>query len=346
MKNTLLTDNQTERYHSIDFLKGICIVFIIVTHYAWEDSERLRYLFPFWIDMAVPIFMIMSGFVYTKSFLKKDISTLEKAYSIRNILGKIIRYSVPFIIAFIIEMVVFNVSGVKHYNIWQIGKYFFRGGVGKGSYYYPIMIQFIFLFPIILLIVQKYDFNGVLICAFVNLSYEFLRRMYGMPVGEYRLLVFRYTLLISYGSYLAMGNYKRHTKLSRLSFFIGIMYIIVFCYMGYTPLITNFWTTTSMWACLYIIPISGSLIFNKKLCNKLIETIGKASYNIFLVQMVYYNGAKALYRIVQIKNRGGQLLMNIIICLSIGVLFYFVETPITKFVYNKAYRILDKYVKS
>lgn len=116
--------------------------------------------------------------------------------------------------------------------------------------------------------------------------------------------------------------------------------------MGYTPPITNFWTKTSMWACLYIIPISGSLIFNKKLCNKLIEIIGKASYNIFLVQMVYYNGAKALYRIVQIKNRGGQLLMNIIICLSIGVLFYFVETPITKFVYNKAYRILDKYVKS
>ena len=88
MKNTLLADNQTERYHSIDFLKGICIVFIIVTHYAWEDSERLRYLFTFWIDMAVPIFMIMSGYVYTKSFLKKDIGTLEKAYNIRNILGK------------------------------------------------------------------------------------------------------------------------------------------------------------------------------------------------------------------------------------------------------------------
>ena len=125
-------------------------------------------------------------------------------------------------------MVVFNVSGVKHYNIWQIGKYFFRGGVGKGSYYYPIMIQFIFCFPIIFAIVQKHDFNGVLICFFINLSYEFLRRMYGMPVGEYRLLLFRYTLLISYGSYLAMGNYKRHAKLSRISFFIGIIYIIVF----------------------------------------------------------------------------------------------------------------------
>lgn len=345
MENTLLADNQTDRFHSIDFLKGICILFIIITHYAWKETERLRYLFPFWIDMAVPIFMIISGFVYTKSFLEKDISTLEKAYSIRNILGKIIRYSVPFIIAFIIEMVVFNVSGARHYNVWQMGKIFFRGGVGPGGYYYPIMIQFIFYFPIIYAIVKKHDFNGVFICAFINFLYEFLRCMYGMPVEEYRLLVFRYTLLISYGSYLAMGNYKRHMKLLGLSFLIGIMYIFIFRYVGYTPPITNFWIGTSMWACLYIIPISGTLIFNKKFCNKLVEIIGKASYNIFLVQMVYYNGEETIYRIVQIKNWGGRLLINIVMCLSIGVLFYFVETPITRFVHKKAYRILDKYVK-
>lgn len=333
-----MVDNETHRYHSRDFLKGICILFILVTHYAWEETERLRYLFPFWIDMAVPIFMIISGFVYTKSFLKKNINTLEKAYSIRIILGKFIRYSVPFIIAFIIEMVVFNVSGAN-INIWQMGKSFFRGGVGPGSYYYPIMIQFIVYFPIIFVIVQKNDFNGVFICALINFAYEFLRRMYDMPVGEYRLLVFRYTLLISYGSYLAMGNYKRHIRLSRLSFFIGIMYIIIFGYMGYTPPITNFWTKTSMWAGLYIIPISGALIFNKKLCNKLIEIIGKASYNIFLVQMVYYNHAKAIYRILQIKKWG--VLINIVICLSVGVIFYFVETPITRLVHNKAYRMIN-----
>lgn len=216
-------------------------------------------MFPFWIDMAVPIFMIISGFVYTKSFLRNDISTLEKAYSIRNLLEKIIRYSVPFIIAFLLEMIVYNISGVKHYTIWQMGKSFFRGGIGPGSYYYPIMIQFIFYFPILFAIVQKYDFDGGLICAFINISYEFLKCMYGMPEGEYRLLIFRYTLLISYGSYLAMGNYKRHVKLSGVSLFIGIIYIIIFRYMGCTPLITNFWTQTSMWACLYIIPVSGSV---------------------------------------------------------------------------------------
>lgn len=90
VKNKPLVDGQTNRYHSIDFLKVICILFIIVTHYTWEDSERLKYLFPFWINMAVPTFMIISGFVYTRSFLKKDINTSEKAYRIRNILGKII----------------------------------------------------------------------------------------------------------------------------------------------------------------------------------------------------------------------------------------------------------------
>lgn len=78
-----LTDRQTDRrYHSIDFVKGICILFIIITHYTWEEAERLKYLFPFWIDMAVPIFMVVSGFVYTKSFQKNHINTIENAYRV------------------------------------------------------------------------------------------------------------------------------------------------------------------------------------------------------------------------------------------------------------------------
>ena len=98
-----LTDR---RYHSIDFAKGICILFVISTHYTWQDTERLKYLFPFWIDMAIPVFMIISGFVYTKSYQKHQIVTIDKAYMIDSFLGKIIRYSVPFMIAFLIEELV------------------------------------------------------------------------------------------------------------------------------------------------------------------------------------------------------------------------------------------------
>lgn len=99
------------RNHSIDCMKGICIVFIIITHFTWNDLERLRYLFPFWIDMAVPFFMIISGFVYARSFIKHEIVTLESAYCLKNVLNRFIRYTVPFAFVFAVEEMLFIYIG-------------------------------------------------------------------------------------------------------------------------------------------------------------------------------------------------------------------------------------------
>lgn len=73
---------------TIDFIKGICILFIIITHFIWDDNERLRYLFPFYIDMAVPIFMIISGYLNALSFNGKNMSKISDAYTIKEILSK------------------------------------------------------------------------------------------------------------------------------------------------------------------------------------------------------------------------------------------------------------------
>ena len=290
--------------------------------------------------MAVPIFMVISGFVYTKSFQKNNIESMGEAYTLNTILGKVIRYTVPFAVAFFIEEVAFTLLGIIHQSILQVIFSFLNGGLGPGSYYYPIMIQFIFFFPVIYFIICKYDFRGLILCGFINFAYEILKRSYRMNEDCYRLLLFRYTLLIAYGCYLAIGTYRRHKVLSLLSFGIGIIYIIGFQYIGLTPIITNYWTDTSMWSCLFIIPISSPLILNKAK-NRFLEILGKASFNIFLVQMVYYNGAKLIYKYV--GNRALQLVINIIICVSVGLAFYYVETPLTKRISANAFNLLNRY---
>lgn len=246
---------------------------------------------------------------------------------------------------FMLEEIVGNVTGAVHHNITQIGVLFLKGGFGPGSYYYPIMIQFIFYFPVLFGIIKKYNFSGLILCAFINLFYEILKYSYGMNEECYRLLLFRYTLLIAYGCYLAMGNFNRHNILSVICMCIGITYIIICKYMRIVPLITNFWTGTSLWACLFIIPISAPIILNKA-SNRFVETLGRASYDIFLIQMVYYNGAGFIYSLVD--KRWMQLLINIVICVSMGLIFYCIETPITKTINDKAYGItmansIDKY---
>lgn len=63
-----------KRNKQLDIIKGICIIFVIVTHFAWTTNERLKYGFPFWIDMAVPIFMVITGYVSAASYEKKKLS--------------------------------------------------------------------------------------------------------------------------------------------------------------------------------------------------------------------------------------------------------------------------------
>lgn len=85
---------------------------------------------------------------------------------------------------------------------------FLDGGYGPGSYYYPLMIQLIFVFPIIHFIVRKYQYLGVWICGFINFIYELLQRAYDMNEACYRLLVLRYILVISVGCYIAYKKRK------------------------------------------------------------------------------------------------------------------------------------------
>ena len=89
-----------KRNNFLDVLKGICILLVILTHFDWVEAERLRYLFPFWMNPAVPIFMIISGYVFTESFKRKNVSTFKEAYNAKGIVDKVIRYTVPTVLQF------------------------------------------------------------------------------------------------------------------------------------------------------------------------------------------------------------------------------------------------------
>lgn len=224
---------KSERNNSIDVIKGVAILFIIITHYLWSDVERLTLLFPYWIDMAVTIFMVISGYLYAKSYESKKIDTFEKAYEVKGILEKILRFTIPFMMAFVIEVifteVVYSGGG---YN-W--GLVFLQGGLGAGSYYYPIMIQFIFLFPIIYFIVRRYLFKGLLICLGMNAVYELLHWAYGMPEECYRLVAFRYIFVIAFGVFLNYKDYctdkekEIYKKFLLVFFIVGALFIYLTC---------------------------------------------------------------------------------------------------------------------
>ena len=137
------------RNNLIDAIKAVSIFFIIFTHYSFDIKQRALMFFPFWVDQAVPIFMIISGYLYASSFSK-----MEVLYTTKNIVRNLVRFIFPFIFIYLIYVYLFSWG-------WNAVILFFKGGVGPGSYYFPVMLQFVFIYPLIFWVVKKYSLWGV-----------------------------------------------------------------------------------------------------------------------------------------------------------------------------------------
>lgn len=322
----------------IDILKGICIIMVIINHLPLEGKQQLHYLFPFWVFMAVPVFMIISGYVYSISFEKRHINSFNEAYKYQYIVKNIIRYTIPFLIAYIFQImfqIILGTVDMKEINRNTIIRDFFTGDSIVGGYYYPIMIQFIFIFPIIYFVIKKNDKYGLLQCLIANLAYEIIKVPYGIENKTYRLLIFRYIFLIAFGCWFYLKqNEEISIKITLICLGLGVISILFFVYTDYKPKIFIFWTRTNILIAFYAIAI---FILSLKLivCRiKILEVIGRASYHIFLVQGVYYyTGASQFYD--TIENKIIVLIINILICTVAGVIFYYLETPITRYITDK-----------
>lgn len=195
-KNTLTSN----RLVAIDYLKAVAIVLVIITHSISQET-RLKYYGPFWIDMAVPIFMIISGFTYSMSADRHQIKTLHQWFCWKAIAPKLQRIALPYFITIIIETTVFMIFSPKSIKYLLIG--YITGGWGPGSYYFPILIQLIVMFPLIFLVFKKIPVVAVVLSFVVHLSFDIVSNtlLADWPYIDwlYRLLIFRYNAFIVTG---------------------------------------------------------------------------------------------------------------------------------------------------
>ncbi len=328
----------TERNRFIDILKGILAVFVILLHSSINPDTRLVLGFPFWANMAVPGFMFLSGYVGTKSFYSKNIKTFKGMYAHKGLFARFIRLIIPFSIAYILEWIVFRIFGIYMVNIVVYGLRaaffdYLRGGIGQGSYYFPIMIQFVFLLPIIVLIVGKFKEWGLAGMFVANALWELLKNAVGMSDYTYRFIIFRYLFIIAAGVYFAIFNHVKSKYSGIIYFFmiiIGLFTTTIFSYTDYSPKLVNMWKTTSFVTVLYLVPLFEYLTsdkFKNVKCS-LLELAGKASFNIFLVQMIYYNFAEKMLELV--KYNWLFVLISVINCVAAGIVFYLLESAFTK----------------
>lgn len=340
-KVEIMHESENRRYYSIDFLKGIAMIMIVITHYSWSESQYLNLIFPFFIDMAVPILMFCTGFLWT---IRVD----EKLRVIRIWwVKKVMRFLIPFGISFVPDCYYAYKTG-EAYSIFSSIKLFIVGGRGPGAYYVPVIIQIVFIFPIIHFAIKKYKEGGLILCFALNFFLEFIKNLFHLSAMTYRLLAFRYIFIIAAGCYHYLfginKNEKTEMKEERIKeiyirivllcmFIVGSLFIVMSLYTQWTPVILNYWTRTSCIACFYIIPIIVVLM-KYNLRNNILEYIGKCSWGIFLVQKLYYKNLSS-YIYEQVGSVSGRLLFGLSVCIILGILFDKITGFITSILVNK-----------
>ena len=311
----------THRIEFLDYLKAICVLMVIITHYDWTDKTSP--FFTMLINMAVPVFMIISGYNFAMSNCKKADGKLGKMYGWNIMKPKLIRFLVPFFAICLIEIALLVVEerAIHPLRIFLLGAY------GPGSYYVPVMLQLLIIFPIIYILVDRNAKVGIAVAGVANLLFEIAVKIFEVDKYFYRLSIGRYLLLIAFGCYLYLHPEHRVKRYQMgTMFFVGFAYIVAVFGFNKDLMLFDYWKTTAMPVAFYIFPIV-ILLFRRfyhsripGILGRLLTWIGQASYHIFLVQMVYYHfelGGAIMQTVWYIA-----VPFNILVSVPMGLAFY------------------------
>ena len=336
-----ITAERKKRIDFLDYMKAACVIMVIITHYDWHDKTTP--VFTMLINMAVPVFMIISGYNFAMSNRKKTGGKFGEMYAWRMMKPKLVRFLVPFFTVCLVEIVMLLLEN-KNIHPFRI---FLMGAYGPGSYYVPIMIQLLILFPIIYKLVEKNALLGVTMAGIANLTFEIAVNCLHIEKYYYRLSIGRYLLLIAFGCYLYLHPEHRVSRRQMAGMFlVGLGYLIMVFGFDREPLIFEYWLPTAMPVAFYIFPIV-ILLFRKfyhvtipGMIGNLLTWIGQASYHIFLVQMVYYH-----------FELGGKMMdmqwyvaipFHILVSVTAGLAFYEADNRFIRSMRNMKYRLKAK----
>ena len=314
--------NKTGHDPQIDYIKGLCILFVIWTHCISRD-ELGRMFFPYWGDTAVPIFLLIQVFHYYKKGVSVRMPSAVKLWK---------RILQPFLIMIAL---MFLTQFFIYYDVTDgsFSPSLYWDKRGPGSYFIFIYLEMSLVIPLFAPLFKKLSVKRLFI-IFVILSQliELICSATQCPDNIYRITFFRYTFLIFLGYLLATKGLKMN-KLTFLGGIISMFFLYLFAYtrIELEPLFCthlDLWPLCH-WVC-YIYICYFFLAFLIYTYTKLsrystiiyyIKMIGKFSYEIYLFQILYY-ATLSIYvskTLIFIGNYSIQRILYILISTTICV---------------------------
>lgn len=320
----------SSRNNTIDIIKGLAIISVIIQHTLSSTCLTSIYRI-FHLEQSVPLFMLVSGYVFTLSYKDRGIVDLKNCYNLNLLKKRIKRLYFPFLIIYFLELLLSKVFLSKSLDASFIIKNLILGGLGPGSYYPVIMFQFLFVIPIIYVISHKKLNYSLPIFFALGVLFEMFTSLSEMNEGIYRLLIGRYIFAIALGSHLALNQNKISKMLLYVGSILSVIYMYASVYLDYHIFGHSYWLPQQAPAYFYtafLFIVGMNLLQKKGFIFVTIAKFGKASWHIFLIQMLYF---WAILPGVISPSLGLQqyssysIIINITACVTVGYIFYIAE---------------------
>jgi peptidoglycan/LPS O-acetylase OafA/YrhL len=276
-----LTINRN-RIEEIDFLKAVAIIGVLIMH-CFPLSTLYNVGAPFHLHQSVPVFFVLAGYTYAQTLN----NNVMDAYRWSRIKKHMRRFVMPAVIVITIQDLFVFYRG--DLTLGQFIESFRIGGYGPGSYFIPVYIQHLAIFPFILYAIKagKSRPSLTLIGLFaisILLDWACTLTLDGVT---YRLLYVRYIFAAVIGAYLYLYGLNYRLMLPLAIF--GSAYVVGVNYLNLEPRIfIRGWPHEHAPAYLYtcfLIMLGWKYL--PSWAEKL-RYIGQYSYYIYLAQMVVF----------------------------------------------------------
>lgn len=357
--------NISKHYLQIDILKAFAMISVIIIHTISLSiiNKNLIFVFihSFFLIQAVPLFLLIMGRNSGASFKKHNFNNISDIYTVKYFKERFLRFVLPFVFIFILSLIV----GILLDKNLYFGFFTFLGYLplpGPGNFFISMVFQFIFIFPLIYLFYIRNKKLTIIFSFIVNIIFEiiaanFLLSSFGLEF--YTSCVLRYIFLITLGLWL-LDNFNPeqindffHKKIVIVGSIISILYLTLSTFFTYRfptfLFLSSNWGSQNILSFFYplVLFAIGFKVLPSNIKNKIINftaLIGKASYHIFLFQILFFASgitiATFLGKIgldfVNIYILGLIAIFgNLAICICLGILFFFGETYLSKTIFNK-----------
>lgn len=338
-------------FPQIDIIKALAIISVILTHtYIVTVGMLMKTSAQFHINQAVIVFFILIGITLTISFKQTNKKLhLLPLYTVKYFAKRINRLIIPFIIIFLISLFGGLLAKKTLYFGW-LSLLGLLPVTGPGNYFFSIIIQFIFISPLIFYLYKKNPIMMLLGCYFLNFGFELLVPHFSifdtLPY-LYSASIFRYLFAMALGLFVSeeylssrhinLFSYKNYAILLMLPFSIFYLYLGHFYWQPFWFL-RHDWGTHNIVAVPYVFVLTVILLnFNyqkwlNRYLTQAIAAIGKASYHIYLVQMLFL-GFKldSRFQVSPISLA----IIDLTLTVTIGLFFYYLQNNVERLMIMK-----------